>query len=168
MTKLKVIGYSNRPNCYERNWSTSLKRCKYNYKLIGQNEKWKGWVTRPKAYLKYLLAQPNNNETIYVFIDVHDVAANSIEHASEKYITKFKRIGKPIVLGAEPNCTSSFCRPLTNYWNDNSKISPNIYLNLGLLSGYRNELINLMEYLIIRMKYQEYYPKVRREYGMNR
>ncbi len=147
MTKLKIIGYSNRENCYGRNWLRSLVRCKYDYHLIGQNEKWNGWVTRPKAYLKFLQNEPDS-ETIYVFTDVHDVAANSIANASDEYITKFQETNKSIVIGAEPGCPLTCCRPLTDYWNDNDKILPNIHVNWGLVSGYRNELIDLMEYLI--------------------
>ncbi len=147
MVKLKVIGYANRPNCYERNWSASLLQCRYDYQLIGQNEKWKGWITRPKAYLEYLQAE-SSNETIYVFTDVHDVVANNIINASEEYITKFQQINKSIIIGAEPGCPATCCRPLTNYWNDNEKKLPNIHINWGLVSGYRDELIDFMEYLI--------------------
>nr|QBK93952.1 MAG: hypothetical protein LCPAC406_02660 [Pithovirus LCPAC406] len=157
MNKLKVIGYSNRPNSCERNWVTSLARCGYDYQLIGQNEKWEGWVTRPRAYLRYLQSR-SNDKTIYVFIDVHDMAANSIIDASEEYIAKFQSINKSIVIGAEPNCTATCCRSLTNYWNDNKKILPNVYLNWGLVSGYRNELIDLMKYLIC--DYEQFSPSM--------
>nr|QBK92516.1 MAG: hypothetical protein LCPAC401_01540 [Pithovirus LCPAC401] len=115
--------------------------------MIGRNEKWKGWITRPRAYLKYLQSR-SDDKTIYAFIDVHDIAANNIINASEEYITEFQSVNKSIVIGAEPNCTATCCRPLTNYWDNNKKILPNIYLNWGLISGYRNELIDLMQYLI--------------------
>lgn len=127
-----------------------MKRAGYRYTLIGKGEKWRGWITRQLAYIKYLNSEPDD-DTLYILVDVFDLMANSGEVSSPKiYLEKFRRVRGSIVLGAEPNCNtlSGICRPLSEYWEHNNKVSPNLYYNGGHISGYRKPLIDLIQYMI--------------------
>ena len=124
--KILVIGYANQENIYSQNWEKSLQKCHIRYALLGRNEKWKGWLTRTKSYLHVLTLSesddlfnntilgfdPNQQETIYVLIDVYDILAVGTE---KEFLSKWNQYQTPIVIGAEPNCNPSLCRPLRNY-----------------------------------------------------
>jgi hypothetical protein len=136
-----VVGYANHQNLYSKNWERSLKNSGLPFKLIGVGEKWTGWGTRIDGYLEFLKSEKSSS-TVYLLVDVYDVLAVGTE---KELLSKWAKFKTPIVIGAEPNCNPSLCRPLQNYWNDESE--ENRYLNFGLVAGTRLPLIDFFSWL---------------------
>nr|QBK91175.1 MAG: hypothetical protein LCPAC202_01490 [Pithovirus LCPAC202] len=207
--KILVVGYANRENIYSQNWEKSLQKSAFRYTLLGKNEKWKGWATRIKSYLRFLILSesddrfnrtiiseseeikhppqiretiivrttpkggssksdysffeevtmlepdPNDQETIYVLIDVYDILAVGTE---KEFLSKWNQYQTPIVIGAEPNCNPSLCRPLENYSNPKYAETKNKYLNFGMVAGTGSALINFLSWLI--KDSQKYHPDI--------
>lgn len=88
---------------------------------------------------------PNYQETIYVLIDVYDILAVGTE---KEFLLKWDQYQTPIVIGAEPNCNPSLCRPLKNYSNPKYAETKNKYLNFGMVAGTGSALIDFLSWLI--------------------
>lgn len=156
--RVLVVGYANKSNLYSRNWEKSLQKCQFNYQLIGEGEKWLGLATRIKSYLKFLTSEPINHQTVYALIDVYDIITIGDE---QEFLEKWKRHLRPIVIGAEPNCNPSLCRPLENYWHhfpEEYDTTTNRYLNFGMVAGLQQHLIEFLSWLITDSK--DYHPEL--------
>nr|QBK90881.1 MAG: hypothetical protein LCPAC201_01820 [Pithovirus LCPAC201] len=143
-----VVGYANRENLYSQNWKMSLQKSRLKYTLLGSGQEWKGWVTRIRGYLDFLVhadLEKSNQQTIYVLTDVYDLLAVGTEN---EFLSKWDQYQTPIVIGAEPNCNPSLCRPLKNYPESKYGQSKNRYLNFGMVAGIRLALIDFLSWLI--------------------
>ena len=154
--KILVVGYADQQNLYSQNWERSLQQSWIKYVLLGEGQKWKGWVTRINGYLEFLIRSgldKLNKQTIYVLTDVYDLLAVGTE---KQFLSKWDQYQTPIVIGAEPNCNPSLCRPLENYPESKYAGTKNRYLNFGMVAGTRLALINFLSWLIEDSK--KYHP----------
>ena len=137
-----VITYDNNPTENTKTFLKSLEKNKWKYNLIGEGEKWEGWITRLIAYKKCLATIPD--EQLVVLSDARDVLCLR----GPKAFTKgFNSFNKDIVVSMELLCNGHFdqnpdlcytlCRPLTEYWKHHSitKLPDRKYANNGLVAG---------------------------------
>lgn len=145
--ELLVLSYANKDNVYLHNYINSLKKYKYNYKIIGNNEKWENFITKIKACYNYLIDM-NIDYDLICITDSYDVLSCG---NVDEFLHKFKSFNKDIVFSAETNCTSGKCIYLNNYYNSN-KLTGYKYLNSGFYIGKYKSIINLLEFILNESK----------------
>jgi hypothetical protein len=141
----------------------------YNYKLIGNGEKWTSWYGRALGYMSYLKTLPP--DTYVLLCDGRDVLINE---NSKTFLNKAlmlrQKNNNQIIIGTEPGCcTGNSSAPYKAYnirpgedfiakymkqQQDNAK-SKNVtnnfyYINFGLLFGTANQLYNFIQMLDIK------------------
>lgn len=139
-----VITYSNRDNAGERNYIKSLEKLGYNYSILGKGEKWEGFMTKIKAYLRY--AEESEEEKLLVITDCYDVLA---VRGPEVLLTKWKerKSNKPILFSSEVNSGINNCTSLDSYWGE--KVRPkNSFLNSGFFMGKARDLVKTLRYAV--------------------
>lgn len=149
-----VLTYDNAPNENTRFFVTTLQQTKWTYKLVGEGEKWEGFPTRMKCYLRELSAL--KEDQVVVLSDARDVVA---VRPPNEFIKGFLSCGGRIVVSMELFCeghmaddrTTGFqCIPLTNYWKHyNLTEQPHRrYVNMGLVAGYAKDLITMLTWIV--------------------
>ena len=151
-----VIAYDNAPTENTEFFIDSLKKNKWNYKLIGVGDTWQNFVkTRVTAYLHELSQLPD--EQLVVLSDARDVVCL---RPPNYFKDGFLSFGRNIIVSMELFCEGQMdetkvtkkiqCVPLTKYWNYYSKQDrPNRkFANMGLLTGYANDLRHLLSWII--------------------
>lgn len=142
---LLILSYANKENINSLNYSTSLKKYKYDYKIIGNGDKWVNFMTKIISLYNYLINMKENYDLVCV-TDCYDVLCCG---SKLKLIEKFKTFNKDIVFSAESNCAKDKCIYLNNYYQN--KYDENIiypYLNAGFYIGKRNKIIELLKFLV--------------------
>lgn len=162
--KLFVVSYANTKNKLSLNLESSLKKYNYNYKIVGEGEKWVNFMTKIKGCYNFII--DNLSEDYVVIIcDAYDVLACDY---SDVTLKKFLRLNKKIIVGAENKCGTN-CIDLDNYYRyHNEKRLRYQYANGGFYMGYRNEILKMLKHMldscipddqISMCKYINKYPK---------
>ena len=148
-----VLTYDNAPNDNTRFFVTTLQQTKWNYKLVGEGEKWEGFPTRMKCYLRELSTL--KEDQVVVLSDARDVFA---VRPPNEFVKGFLSYGGRVVVSMELFCeghmaedktTGSQCIPLTKYWNHYTDVQPHRkYVNMGLITGYAKDLIVLLSWMV--------------------
>jgi hypothetical protein len=137
-----VITYDNNPTETTKFFIQTLEKQKWNYKLIGEGEKWEGWVTRMNAYNAFLNTLPD--EKLVILSDARDVVCLRGPKAFTKGFQSFK---KDIVISMELLCCGKFnpppgykctqCELLTEYWKHHNitTLPDRKFVNNGLVAG---------------------------------
>jgi hypothetical protein len=146
MTKLLILAYANKETINSINYINSLKKYKYNYKIVGHKEKWINFITKITACYNYLINLEEQYDLIAI-TDCYDVLACGYE---EELILKFNTFKTDIVFSTENNCSQGKCIYLKNYYdiNDQSINNHYKYLNAGFYIGKRNSIIKLLKFIL--------------------
>lgn len=147
MNKLLILSYANKKNINLHNYINSLKKYNYNYKIIGNGEKWINFITKINGYYNYLSNYKDNSDLICI-TDSYDVLACG---PPEELINKFLSFNKDIVFSSETNCTSGKCIYLSNYYKineNNMKNTKNKYLNSGFIIGKKKSILELLQFIL--------------------
>jgi hypothetical protein len=149
-----VLTYDNAPTENTRFFVTTLQQTKWAYKLVGEGEKWEGFPTRMKCYLRELTTL--KEDQVVVLSDARDVFA---VRPPNEFIKGFLSYGGRVVVSMELFCegymaddrtTGGQCIPLTNYWRHyNLTEQPHRrYVNMGLIAGYAKDLKQLLSWIL--------------------
>jgi hypothetical protein len=137
-----IVTYDNNPTETTKFFLKTLEKNKWNYKLIGEGETWKGWTTRMDAYNTFLQTLPDDK--VVILTDARDVVCLRGPKAFMKGFQSFK---KEIVISMELLCCGKFdppedfrcvqCMPLTEYWKHHSitVLPKRKFVNNGLIAG---------------------------------
>jgi hypothetical protein len=144
--KLLILSFCNilNDNGYH-NYVKSLKKFKYNYKILGKGVKWEGFVqTKIKYCYDYLKTLDDNDNLVICVTDVLDMLAIA---PPEELYKKFLEFKKPIVIGAEQGYSY-----LTPSYEPHIKLSPSYrkrkFVNAGFYIGYKKNLCDMYEYIL--------------------
>ncbi len=157
---MKLVSFSTSNHVGLENLKLSISKVNgWEHIIIGQNIKWKGWITRMKAYMDFCESQPNQNEII-VFSDAYDVLClRSSDDFLKLYETHAK--GK-IVIGAEIGCHPKNCVAPDQWWSQNQipeqyehttefggviAESPR-FVNGGLVAGPVNKITHMWKWAL--------------------
>lgn len=149
--KVEFITYCNKKNEHSLNFEKSFRKFHHKYKILGQGEKWNGFMTKIKAYHKYLSKQKNDNsQMIVVLIDCYDVIA-----CSDLFYSKLKSINlNKILVSSQQDCKDYNCIELKNWWKENlpKKQKNNHYANSGFILGTVSNVLDLLNFMILDNK----------------
>ncbi len=158
---MKLVSFSTSNHVGLENLKLSISKVNgWEHIIIGQNIKWKGWITRMKAYMDFCERQPNQDEII-VFSDAYDVLClRSSDDFLKLYETHAK--GK-IVIGAEIGCHPGNCVAPDQWWSQNQipeqyehtidfggcvvSESPR-FVNGGLVAGPANKIAQMWKWAL--------------------
>ena len=139
-----AISYDNQPTgkTYTKNLVHLLRKNKYDYIILGENDNYKGWYTRFLAYRNEIVK--HDDEKLLFICDGRDVLINNQSPETMINIAKsMVDLDKKIIFGAETGC----CTPVKDkenivsfMKNIASKRRPNYkhsyyYLNFGTMLG---------------------------------
>jgi len=149
-----LLSYDNAPNEHTKHFLHTLDANKWNYRMIGEGEVWKGFVNKLNGYLRSVSELPG--DTLVVVSDARDVVCVRPPGA---FKPGFVSYGGRIVVSMELFCegymsedktTGAQCIPLTNYWKHytiNEK-PPRKFANSGLLAGYAKDLKHMFTWIL--------------------
>jgi hypothetical protein len=149
-----VLTYDNAPNENTRFFVTTLQQTKWAYKLVGEGEKWEGFVNKIKGYLRELSSL--KDDQVVVLSDARDVFAL---RPPTEFVKAFNSFGIRLVVSMELFCegymtdertTGVQCVPLTNYWKhyNLADLPHRKYVNSGLIAGYAKDLKHLLAWIL--------------------
>jgi len=138
--KLLVLAFANDKNILLTNFENSLIKYGYEYKIVGEGEKWVNFMTKIKTCLDFI---EKSEYDIICITDAYDVLACDAPYV---LIKKFKKFKKNIVAGAENDCGSN-CVPLNEYFEYNESGRYN-YANGGFYIGYKESIIELLNFIL--------------------
>lgn len=137
--KLIVVSYANNHNKLSDNLEQSLEKYGYEYKLVGEGEKWVNFMTKIKGCYRFI-RDNLNDDYIVIVCDAYDVLACG---DSEVIMNKFLKFEKRIVVGTENKCGTN-CVPLDYYYNyHDEKKKRYQYANGGFYMGYRQDILKM-------------------------
>jgi len=166
-----VVSYeTDKDDIHVDNLTRMLQKNNYNYKVLGNGEKWRSWYGRALAYEKYLDQLPP--DTYVLLCDGRDVLINEDSNTFiSKAISMRSKYGNKIIVGTEPTCcvgnldsvykasnieenNIDFVINYMKQQEDNAK-SKNVtnkfyYINFGLLFGTAKELSQLFKLINVR------------------
>jgi hypothetical protein len=155
LTKPLVITYDNAPTDGTRYFCKTMTNNSWEYKVIGEGEKWEGWRTRMIAYVRTLERLPPKK--IVVLSDARDVFCI---RGSKTFIKAFESYKKPVVTSMEIFCeaydhwreelkTHVQCMTLASYWKHHGITSPHDrkFVNNGLVAGYASDLKDIYQWM---------------------
>ena len=139
-----VLSYDNAPTENTLFFEETLKKNKWEYKLIGKGEEWKGWPTRTRAYKAAL--DTMYDDQVVVISDARDVICLRSPFAFMDAFAEFKC---DMVASSElfcegtdtphegPGVLHTQCMPLRAYWKHRGFDTPpdRQFVNAGLLCG---------------------------------
>lgn len=138
-----VLSYDNAPTENTLFFEDTLKKNKWEYKLIGKGDVWKGWPTRTRAYKAALDSM--YDDQVVVISDARDVICMRSPRA---FMEAFAEFGTDIVASSELFCEGredpderpevhTQCMPLRAYWKHRGFETPpdRQFINAGLLCG---------------------------------
>jgi len=151
-----VLTYDNKPTDASHVFFNSLKTNGWDFRLVGEGDDWRGFVTRMTGYLNFL--KTLHHEQLVILSDARDVICVRPPKAFSKGFAFFK---KPIVVSMELFCEGHLippddhllkmwqCLPLNKYWAyHNIKNPKRKYVNAGLIAGKVNALIEMYEWIL--------------------
>ncbi len=144
MSTLTVVSYANRETSGSRNLRQSLELHNYDYKFLGEGEKWEGFMTKINAYLRFVTnADP---EELVVLVDAYDVlAVGGPDELLRKWNSRLDK--RPILFSSEINSGINNCTPLNAYWGDVQRPT-NSFLNSGFIMGQAKDLKIALQYAV--------------------
>jgi hypothetical protein len=142
MDDLLILSYANKETINSVNYINSLKKYKYNYKVVGDGETWVNFITKIKACYNYLITEIKYN--LICLTDTYDVLCCG---PKQELINKFKTFKKDIVFSTENNCVKGQCIYLNNYYKQNKKLLYP-YLNAGFYMGKKDKIIELLKFIL--------------------
>lgn len=112
LTRVHLLTVSTAPHHkYQKIQRQTVKKWNYEYTVLGQGVKWKGFSTKMDLLRQYCLRTPKDveSQTLFVVIDAYDLLmCGPPEHLLEE----FNKFSSPIVVGAETVCFGN-CQPST-------------------------------------------------------
>ncbi len=150
MSKVIVGIVMTKLNAGSKNMLTALEHLGWNYKQLGCDKKWKGFITKMEEYA--LLAETQPYDTLLILIDSYDALPIKSPIGFKE---AFELFGLDIVVGAENYCAPASlgmnCLPLENPTRINA-IYPNV--QTGCVIG-RAYAISKMYRWILNEKIQD-------------
>lgn len=148
---MHVISYRNKENKQSLNLKSSLIKFNYdNYTFLGLNQIWNGFMTKIKAYLKFLKNMDDN--ALIICVDAYDVfATNSSHECLSKYSQIISKLNTDVIIvGTEPLCISHNCQPITEWWENHPQINAPYapYLNSGLFMGKTYLIRDMLKWML--------------------
>ena len=149
---LKIVTVCTKDQPHLPNWIRSLNKLKYDYTILGYDEKWGGWPWRTQKYIDFCHKQ--DKDTIVVISDANDLLFLASPH---ELLNKFRsrminnKCDYRVVYGAETHCCTDKYqkdKKLRNYAVETCKKrikSRHRFVNGGFSIGYAHDLANLLE-----------------------
>lgn len=135
---MKLLTVSTTHNQFTKDWENSAKIYGYNYEILGVGEPWKGFNTKMQLLIQFL--QTQRADELMVVTDAYDLLMTGPPEELER---KFKKLHKPIVIGAESGCSLNCDRSGA----DTCAIEGvNRYPNGGFVMGSAQDLLHLYEH----------------------
>lgn len=137
-----VITYDNNPTENTKFFIKTLEKQKWNYKLIGEGDIWKGWTTRMNAYNTFL--NTLSDDKLVILTDARDVICC---RGPKAFLEGFNSFRKEIVVSMELFCDGKLeplsnhraaqCKPLNEYWTHHkiTVLPDRKFVNNGLVAG---------------------------------
>ena len=152
ISKPLVITYDNCPTENTKFYINTLKNNKWEYILIGKDEKWEGWITRMRAYLSILKTLDPNK--VVLLTDARDVICC---RSATSFMDAFNYYKSDLIVCMELICDNLIeqpddyigaqCHPIRNYWKHHNISTPRRqFVNNGLIAGKAHKLIELLQY----------------------
>ena len=150
-----VISYDNSPTDNTRFFMKTLETHGWKYNIIGNGDKWEGFMTRVKGYYNHLQSLPNNQ--LVVLSDARDVVCL---RSPKAFIDGFRSFGRNMVVSMELFCCGQTnvaddfvgfqCIPLKQYWvyHNIKNIPDRKYVNAGLIAGYVQDIKNWLKWTL--------------------
>ncbi len=135
---MHVITIATDENNWLNNWKSSAQKWGYQYSILGKGLEWKGFSTKIKLIIEFLLER--DPEEIIAIVDAYDLLFTG--PPAELY-EKFISFNFPIVVGGEDVC-------ILNCHKHTCKVNNNRYkwVNGGCVIGYTKELISAYEFAL--------------------
>jgi len=154
MTSPFVVTYDNCPNDNTRLFLKTLETNEWNYKLIGEGEKWEGFTNKIIGYHNYL--KTIDPKSVVVLSDARDVFC---VRSPKAFLEGWATFQKDMVVSMELFCDSKMdvsddyvgrqCVPLVKYWSHYNMIRPSRkFVNSGLIAGRADELCRWLQWTI--------------------
>ena len=150
-----IITYDNEPTKNTEFFIKTLENNRWNYKLIGEGDKWEGFITKIISCSKELGTLPEGQ--IVVLSDSRDVVC---VRSPKAFIDGFNSFNKDIVVSMElfcdgfidelDNCEHVQCTPLTKYWKHHkiTHLPSRKFVNAGLICGKAIALKTMLDWVI--------------------
>ena len=135
---MHVITIATDENDWLNNWKSSAQKWGYQYTILGKGREWKGFSTKIKLIIEFLLER--DPEEIIAIVDAYDLLfTGPPAELDEKFIS----FNFPIVVGGEDVC-------ILNCHKHTCKVNNNRYkwVNGGCVIGYTKELISAYEFTL--------------------
>jgi hypothetical protein len=148
-----VITYDNAPTENTKYFLQTLEKNKWNYKLIGEGEKWEGFTSKLKGYANYIKTLDPNQ--LIIVSDARDVVCL---RGPKAFVKGFKSFNKEIVVSMEQTCCGIFnppldskcvqCVHLTEYWKHYkiNDLPDRKFVNSGLVAGKAASVLDWLEW----------------------
>lgn len=154
---LLIVSYCNKRNNYSDNFEASLKKFKYTYKLLGIGEKWENFMTKIKAYHKFL-SSPKTSDLICI-IDCYDVLACRKKSDLLKLYNQTNQTNQinnqinkqsKVIVSSQAECKSYNCFELSSWWKKNILTNNlhNRFANSGFILGKWDDVKHVIDYLL--------------------
>jgi len=150
-----VITYDNAPTENTRLFLRTLEKNKWNYKLIGEGETWRGFMTKLNGYANYIKTLDPNQ--LVIVSDARDVVCLRGPRAFTKGFESFNRelvVSMELLMcGQLHPPPDSWCFQavhLTEYWKHHTITTlPNRkFVNSGLVAGKASAVLNWIQWSI--------------------
>lgn len=140
---MKLISFANQNHGGLVNLKNSIKKG-WEHIILGKGVKWESWHTRTKAYIEYLSQLPKDE--IVVLCDAFDVLCI---RDNDGFLSQFKSLNRPIVIGAENFCLGN-CVPPIQWWDYEKDVvsyeTEFKYVNGGLIAGESHALQTMYQW----------------------
>lgn len=131
MEKLIVLSLSTDESVGSSNFEKTMQHLKYSYLILGRGVKFMGWPWRTRLYIDAINKLKTREQDLFVLCDSNDLFFVA---PPEELIEKFNKIGKSVLVGAEPACCNGY------YGSKNHKMKAvNKMRELGVKSGVRDQ-----------------------------
>jgi len=155
MTSPLVITYDNAPTENTKLFLQTLEKNKWNYKLIGEGEVWRGMVNRIFGYANYVKTLDPNQ--LVILSDARDVVCLRGPKAFTKGFESFNRelvVSAELLMGGQFNPPMDFewfqAVHLTEYWKHKNitSLPDRKFVNGGLVAGKASAVLNWLQWSI--------------------
>ena len=138
-----IVGYANQKCANVHNWNMSMIKYGYDRVVIGNGEKWQGFMTKIRGYQKHLMKVKDKYDYV-VICDVFDIYACGPSKELEK---RFRSFDCDLLVGAEENLSGPYI-PITEYWKHHTSKNNRIFVNSGFMMGSPHKLIEVCDFIL--------------------